>query len=254
MRVCCRSVGSEEAGYRYEAGNGTCPRDARASRAGALAPRFPDITSVGSVQTWWKAEPPLSGARGSGTVFFTNCNLRCVYCQNYPISQLGNGVEKTPEELAAQMIWLQDQGCHNLNLVTPSHVMPQILKSLGIARQQGFALPIVYNTNGYESLEALHLLDGIVDIYLPDLKYAGEEDGWKYSKVPRYSQTARAAIQEMHRQVGSELLWGEDGLVRRGLVIRHLILPNDIAGREESIRWIHDTLGKDVTMSIMAQY
>ena len=126
-------------------------------------------------------EPPLSGTKGSGTIFFTNCNLRCVYCQNYPISQMGNGAERTPAELACQMLWLQEQGCHNLNVVTPTHFVPQILKALGIARERGFNLPIVYNTSGYDSLEALRLLDGIVDIYMPDMRYAEDEAGRRYS-------------------------------------------------------------------------
>ena len=127
---------------------------------------------VSSVSPHHGEEPPLSGTKGSGTIFFTNCNLKCVYCQNYPISQMGNGAERTPGELACQMLWLQEQGCHNLNLVTPTHFMPQILKALGIARERGFNLPIVYNTSGYESVETLRLLDGIVDIYLPDMRYS----------------------------------------------------------------------------------
>jgi putative pyruvate formate lyase activating enzyme len=208
---------------------------------------------ISSVNAHHGEEPPLSGTRGSGTIFFTNCNLRCVYCQNYPISQLGNGVEKTLEELAAQMIWLQKQGCHNLNLVTPSHFMPQILKSLGIARLQGFSLPIVYNTNGYESLEALQLLDGIVDIYLPDMRYSDDVIAMRHSVVSNYAEVNRAAIREMFRQVGN-LVVDNQGLAIRGLVIRHLILPQGQSGTEAIMKFLAGEVSKDVYISLMSQY
>lgn len=202
-------------------------------------------------------EPGLVGMRGVGNIFFGNCNLRCVYCQNFEISQRWREERKhevTFERLAEIMIELQEKGCHSIGLVSPTHFVPQIVKSLGIAAEMGLRLPLVYNTNAYDSVEVLKLIDGVIDIYLPDLKYAYEQDGWKYSKVSRYPKVARSAIQEMHRQVGSKLVWGEDGLVRRGLIIRHLILPNDIAGSEESLQWVKDTLGTEVTLSIMAQY
>ncbi len=202
-------------------------------------------------------EPGLVGTHGVGNIFFGNCNLRCVYCQNYEISQRWREERKHEvsfERLARMMLELQEKGCHSIGLVSPTHFVPQIVKSLVIAVEKGLRLPLVYNTNAYDSVEILRMLDGIIDIYLPDLKYAFEEDGWKYSKVPRYPQVARAAIQEMHRQLGSELVCGEDGLVRRGLIIRHLILPNGIAGSEESLRWAKDILGSKITLSIMAQY
>lgn len=202
-------------------------------------------------------EPGLVGTHGVGNIFFGNCNLRCVYCQNYEISQRWREEkrhEMTFERVAEIMLELQEKGCHSIGFVSPTHFVPQIIKSLLIAVENGLFLPLVYNTNAYDSVEVLQLLDGIIDIYLPDLKYAFEEDGWRYSKVPKYPQVAHAALQEMHRQVGGELVWGDDGLVKRGLIIRHLILPNDIAGSEESLRWVRDTLGSDAALSIMAQY
>lgn len=198
-------------------------------------------------------EPPLSGTRGSGTIFFANCNLKCVYCQNYPISQMGNGVERTPGELACQMLWLQEQGCHNLNLVTPTHFMPQILKALGIAKERGFTLPVVYNTSGYESIEALRLLDGIVDIYLPDMRYSDDSASLKYSSAPRYRTVNRAAIKEMYRQVGT-LVLDEEGIARRGLIIRHLVLPGGLSGTEGVMKFLAEEISKDVYISLMSQY
>ena len=198
-------------------------------------------------------EPPLSGTRGSGTVFFANCNLRCVYCQNYPISQMGTGVERSPGELACQMVWLQEQGCHNLNLVTPTHFMPQFLKALGIARERGFDLPIVYNTSGYESLESLRLLDGIVDIYMPDLRYGDEAAGIRYSAAPHYPEINRAAVKEMFRQVGN-LVIDEAGLAKRGLIVRHLVLPGGLSGTEAIMKFLAEDISKDVYISLMSQY
>jgi putative pyruvate formate lyase activating enzyme len=198
-------------------------------------------------------EPPLSGSKGSGTVFFANCNLRCVYCQNYPISQMGNGVERTPGELACQMLWLQEQGCHNLNLVTPTHFMPQILKALGIARERGFVLPIVYNTSGYDSRESLRLLDGIVDIYLPDMRYSDDAAAVKYSIAPHYAEINRAAIKEMYRQVGN-LALDEQGIAKRGLIVRHLVLPNSLSGTEEIMKFLAEEISRDVYISLMSQY
>jgi putative pyruvate formate lyase activating enzyme len=208
---------------------------------------------ISSVSPHHGEEPPLSGAKGSGTVFFTNCNLRCVYCQNYPISQLGNGEERTAGELACQMLWLQEQGCHNLNLVTPTHFVPQILKALGIAMQRGFNLPIVYNTSGYESMETLRLLDGIVDIYLPDMRYSDDAAAMKYSIAPDYPQLNRAAIKEMYRQVGN-LVLDEQGVARQGLIVRHLVLPGNIAGTEAVMKFFAEEISKDVSISLMSQY
>lgn len=198
-------------------------------------------------------EPPLSGDKGSGTIFFTNCNQRCVYCQNYPISQMGNGVERTPGELACQMMSLQDAGCHNLNLVTPTHFMPQILKALSIAKERGFSLPIVWNSSGYESVEALRLLDGIVDIYLPDMRYSDNAPAMKYSAAPHYVEINQAAIKEMYRQVGN-LVLDDDGLAKRGLIIRHLILTGGISGTEGIMKFLAKEISKDVYISLMSQY
>jgi putative pyruvate formate lyase activating enzyme len=208
---------------------------------------------ISSVSPHHGEEPPLSGTKGSGTIFFTNCNLRCVYCQNYPISQMGNGEERTPGELACQMLWLQEQGCHNLNLVTPTHFVPQILKALSIAMQRGFNLPIVYNTSGYESMETLRLLDGIVNIYLPDMRYSDNAAAMKYSIAPDYPEINRAAIKEMYRQVGN-LVLDEQGVAKQGLIIRHLVLPGNIAGTEGVMKFLAEEISKDVSISLMSQY
>jgi putative pyruvate formate lyase activating enzyme len=208
---------------------------------------------ISSVSPHHGEEPPLSGTRGSGTIFFTNCNLRCAYCQNYPISQRGNGEERTAGELACQMLWLQEQGCHNLNLVTPTHFVPQILKALGIAMLRGFDLPIVYNTSGYESREALRLLDGIVDIYLPDMRYSDNAVALKYSVAPDYPEINRAAIKEMFRQVGN-LVLDENGMARQGLIIRHLVLPGGLSGTEGIMKFLAGEVSKDVYISLMSQY
>ena len=197
------------------------------------------------------------GTRGAGNIFFGNCNLRCVYCQNYQISQTHKTQiknEVTHERLAEMMLELQAQGCHNINFVSPTHFAPQMARGILIAAEQGLHLPIVYNTNAYDSVEVLKLLDGIVDVYLPDLKYAEDEAGFLYSKVRSYRECSRAAISEMHRQTGDELVYGEDGLLKRGLVIRLLVLPNDIGGVRESLEWIRDELSPGVAVSLMAQY
>jgi len=233
-----------------------CPRECRVNRLkndklGFCRSGLNPVIS--SVSPHYGEEPPLSGTKGSGTVFFTNCNLRCVYCQNYPISQMGNGEERTPGELACQMLWLQEQGCHNLNLVTPTHFVPQILKALGIAIQRGFNLAIVYNTSGYESMEILRLLDGIVDIYLPDMRYSDNGAAVKYSGAPGYSEINRAAIKEMYRQVGN-LVLDEQGVAKQGLIVRHLVLPGNIAGTEAVMKFLAEEISKDVSISLMSQY
>jgi putative pyruvate formate lyase activating enzyme len=197
-------------------------------------------------------EKPIRGYRGSGTVFFSYCNMRCVYCQNYQISQLGEGREVSPEELAEMFLELQAMGCHNLNLVTPSHVVPQILSALYLAVQKGFRLPIVYNTSSFDSLESLRLLEGIVDIYLADLKYAEREVARRYSKVKNYPEIATAAIREMHRQVG-DLILDERGIAVRGLLIRHLVLPNGLAGTEKVAEFL-GSLSKNMAVNVMDQY
>jgi len=197
-------------------------------------------------------EKPIRGYRGSGTVFFSYCNMRCVYCQNYQISQLGEGREVSPEELAEIFLELQAMGCHNLNLVTPSHVVPQILSALYLAVQKGFRLPIVYNTSSFDSLESLRLLEGIVDIYLADLKYAGREIARRYSKVKNYPEVAMTAIREMHRQVG-DLILDERGIAIRGLLVRHLVLPNGLAGTEKVAEFL-GSLSKNMAVNVMDQY
>jgi putative pyruvate formate lyase activating enzyme len=208
---------------------------------------------VASVSPHHGEEPPLSGSKGSGTIFFANCNLRCLYCQNYPISQFGNGTERTPGELACQMLRLQEQGCHNLNLVTPTHFMPQVLKALGIAKERGFSLPIVYNTSGYETVEALRLLDGIVDIYLPDMRYSDDAASLKYSIAPHYREVNQAAVREMYRQAGN-LSLDDAGIAKSGLIIRHLVLPGGRSGTESIMRYLAEEISRDVYISLMSQY
>jgi putative pyruvate formate lyase activating enzyme len=212
---------------------------------------------VSSYTAHFGEEPCLSGTGGAGNIFFGNCNLRCVYCQNYQISQTWKEQrrnEVTHERLAEMMLELQDRGCHNIGFVSPTHFAPQMARAILIAAERGLRLPIVYNTNAYDSVEVLKLLHGIVDIYLPDLKYADSDAGFQYSKVRDYREHARAAIKEMHRQMGDSLVFGENGLLKRGLLIRLLVLPNDIAGIEDSLRWIRDELSPKTAISLMAQY
>jgi len=198
-------------------------------------------------------EDPLVGSRGSGTIFFTWCNLKCQYCQNYDISQLGTGREVEPEALAAMMLDLQARGCHNINFVSPSHVVAQILAAVLIAAQAGLRVPLVYNTGGYDSMAALRLLDGVVDIYMPDMKYADEAVARKYSKVKDYPAVNQAAVKEMHRQVG-DLVLDERGIALRGLLVRHLVLPNDLAGTAEIARFLAEEVSKDTYINVMDQY
>ncbi len=202
-------------------------------------------------------EPVLSGTNGAGNIFFGNCNLRCVYCQNYQISQTWKEQKKnevTCERLAEMMLELQAKGCHNIGFVSPTHFAPQMARAILIAAENGLHLPIVYNTNAYDSVEVLKLLDGIVDVYLPDLKYADNDAGFQFSKIRGYRDFSRLAIKEMFRQTGAELVYGADGLLKRGLVIRLLVLPNDLAGIEENLRWIRGELSPKVAISLMAQY
>ena len=212
---------------------------------------------VSSYTAHFGEEPSLSGTGGAGNIFFGNCNLRCVYCQNYQISQTWKQQkrnETTHERLAEMMLELQMKGCHNIAFVSPTHFAPQMARAVLIAAERGLDLPIVYNTNAYDSVEVLQLLDGIVDVYLPDLKYAENEAGFEYSKVRAYTDHARAAIKEMFRQTGDELVFGENNLLKRGLVIRLLVLPNDLAGIEENLRWIRSELSPKTAVSLMAQY
>lgn len=198
-------------------------------------------------------EPPISGSRGSGTIFFSNCNMTCVYCQNYEFSQLGEGREVEFEELADFMTRLEDMGCHNVNLVTPTHVMPQILKALSMAINKGLNIPLVYNTGGYELAEVLKLLDGIVDIYLPDMRYADNDMAIKYSGAQDYPKYNQEALKEMHRQVGVAKINAE-GIIERGMIIRHLVLPHNIAGTEQIMKFIARELSQYTYISLMSQY
>jgi putative pyruvate formate lyase activating enzyme len=198
-------------------------------------------------------EPPLSGQKGSGTIFFSACNMRCVYCQNYEFSQLLEGKFVSTEELANIMLQLQLIGCHNINLVTPTHIMPYILKALSHATSKGLSLPLVYNTSGYESPEIIALLDGIIDIYLADMRYADEEAASRYSSAPDYPHYNQKSIQEMHRQVGT-VKTDSDGIILKGLIIRHLVLPNAISGTEKIMRFIRDSISEETYISLMSQY
>jgi len=236
-----------------------CPKDCGNDRledeiAACYSGRLPIVSSY---TAHFGEEPCLSGTHGAGNIFFGNCNLRCVYCQNYQISQTHKEQKKneiTHERLAEMMLELQDRGCHNIGFVSPTHFAPQMARAILLAAGKGLRLPIVYNTNAYDSVEVLRLLDGIVDVYLPDLKYADSDAGFQYSKVRDYKEHARAAIKEMHRQMGDELVFGEDSLLRRGLMIRLLVLPNDIADIAANLRWIRDELSPKTAISLMAQY
>ncbi|MDQ3490321.1 MAG: radical SAM protein [Acidobacteriota bacterium] len=235
-----------------------CPKDCGNNRlndeiAACYSGRLPIVSSY---TAHFGEEPCLSGTSGAGNIFFGNCNLRCIYCQNYQISQIWKEQKKnevTHERLAEMMLELQDRGCHNIGFVSPTHFAPQMARAILIAAEKGLRLPIVYNTNAYDSVEVLRLLDGIVDIYLPDLKYADSEAGFQYSKIRDYPKFARLAIKEMHRQTGDELIF-ENGLLQSGLLIRLLVLPNDMAGIAENLRWIRDELSPKTAISLMAQY
>jgi putative pyruvate formate lyase activating enzyme len=198
-------------------------------------------------------ERPLSGWRGSGTIFFSWCSLRCVFCQNWEISQRGEGEEVDGPRLATMMLELQEIGCHNINLVTPSHVVAQVLEAVAIAAQAGLRLPLVYNTGGFDSPEALALLDGVVDIYMPDMKYGRSEAARRFSHVRGYVEANQRAVREMHRQVG-DLVLDEHGLAVRGLLVRHLVLPADIAGTEAVVAFIASELSPDTYLNLMSQY
>ncbi len=214
------------------------------------------LISVSSYCDHHGEEPALSGTRGSGTIFFHNCNLRCKYCQNHQISQGTDNRSQTlsSKELAAIMLHLQnDLRCHNINLVSPSHYVPQIVEALCHAIPGGLHIPLIYNTNGYDSLDTLKMLDGVIDIYLPDLKYADNRYADEFSHCSNYVESSRPAIKEMYRQAGN-LVSDESGIAQSGLIVRHLILPNDIAGSADSLRWLARDISKDVTVSVMAQY
>jgi putative pyruvate formate lyase activating enzyme len=236
-----------------------CPRDCDVNRLDdEVAACYSGLLPIVSTYTpHFGEEPALVGTHGAGNVFLGLCNLRCVYCQNHQISQTfkqQRGNEVSFEHLADIFLELQRRGCHNINWVSPTHFVPQLVKSLYIAARRGLRIPVVYNTNAYDSVEVLRLLDGVVDIYLPDLKYSDDDAGREYSKVTGYVGHSRAAIKEMYRQVGARLEIDENGLLERGLVIRLLVLPNDIAGISDSLKWIRDELSPKLAVSLMAQY
>ncbi len=232
-----------------------CPRDCHVDR---LADKFAVCKTgryavVSSFFAHFGEENCLRGSRGSGTIFFSWCNLRCVFCQNYDLSWEGSGRHTPPEELAAMMLRLQEQGCHNINFVTPEHVVPQILEALPLAVRRGLRLPLVYNTGAYDSLESIHLMDGVVDIYMPDFKFWGLEQARRYVKAPNYPEAARRAIRAMHEQVG-ELVFDENGLALRGVLLRHLVMPGGIAGTREIMEWVARELSPNTFVNLMAQY
>jgi putative pyruvate formate lyase activating enzyme len=236
-----------------------CPKDCGNNRlADEIAACYSGkLPIVSSYTAHFGEEPCLSGEKGAGNIFFGNCNLRCVYCQNFQISQTWKTQKKNEiscERLAEMMLELQEKGCHNIGFVSPTHFAPQMARGILIAAEQGLKLPIVYNTNAYDSVEVLKLLDGIVDVYLPDLKYADDSAGFEFSKIREYAKFSRLAIKEMFRQTGDKLVFDENGLLTKGLMIRLLVLPNDIAEIEESLRWIKSELSPKVAISLMAQY
>ena len=232
-----------------------CPRGCKVNRseddrrgfcrAGARA-------IVSSFGPHFGEEAPLVGSGGSGTIFFASCNLACVFCQNWQISQAREGEEASPEQLARMMLWLQQRGCHNINLVSPTIYGPQILAALLYAIEGGLRLPLVYNSGGYDSLPMLRLLDGVVDVYMPDIKYSDDRMAARYSLVKGYYGAAKEALREMHRQVGDLVV--EDGVAVRGLIIRHLVLPEGIAGTGEVMRFIAEELSPDSYVNVMEQY
>lgn len=233
--ICPRRCGAD----RKSGSTGYC-------RAGASATVYSFGAHLGE-------EPPISGIHGSGTIFFAHCNMRCVYCQNYRFSQLDTGREVSDERLADIMLELQQTGCHNINLVSPTHYLPQILHALAIALPRGLSIPLIYNTSGYELAQTIAALDGIVDVYLPDMRYANGLMAARYSDAPDYVEHNRAAIREMHRQV-DRLVIGQGGTAVRGLIIRLLAIPGNISGTTSSLRFIRDEISKETFLSVMSQY
>jgi putative pyruvate formate lyase activating enzyme len=241
--------------YRRLAACDLCPHDCGVNRirdergicGAGLKPK------IASANVHHGEEPPISGTKGSGTIFFSGCTLKCIFCQNFPISQLGNGKEIATTELAARMLRLQRQGVHNINFVTPTHFLPQILAALWLAIPRGFSLPILWNSSGYEKVDALQLLDGVIDIYLPDMKYAEERFSVEFSAAPGYRDCNRTAVSEMLRQVG-HLQLDDEGIALHGLIIRHLVLPGGMAGSRETMAWIAENLGAATYIALMNQY
>ena len=228
-----------------------CKADRRAGKLGVC--RSGEQAKVSSYGPHMGEEDVLRGWRGSGTIFFTRCNLKCQFCQNHDISQTDAGDEVEPEQVAAMMLELQAMGCHNINLVSPSHVVPQILAAVFSAARAGLRLPLVYNTGGYDSMEMLALLDGVIDIYMPDMKYADARTAQRYSKILNYPQVNQTAVREMHRQVG-DLQVDAYGVARRGLLVRHLVLPEGLSGTEKIVRFLASEISTDTYLNLMDQY
>jgi putative pyruvate formate lyase activating enzyme len=233
-----------------------CPRDCKVNRTDGSLKGICGVDwrlKISSANLHHGEEPPISGTQGSGTVFLSGCNMKCVFCQNYPISQYRNGEIVTYDKLAELMLDLERRGAHNINFVTPSHYVPQIMVSLQRAYRLGMTIPIVYNSSGYDKVETLRLLDGIIDIYMPDMRYNTEESARCYSAASDYPEINRAAIKEMYRQVG-ELVMDDDDIAVKGLLIRHLVLPQNIAGSAEIFRFIADEISPNTFVSLMSQY
>ena len=232
-----------------------CPRMCRVNRLAGeqgfcRAGRLPIVSSWGP---HFGEERPLVGTGGSGTIFLTHCNLGCIFCQNYDISHLGRGEEISTQRLGEIMLELQQMGCHNINFVTPAHFVPQILDALSFAIEGGLCLPLVYNSGGYDSVETLRVLDGVFDIYMPDFKYSDGQVSTQLSSAPDYPEVAKAALQEMHRQVG-ELQMDERGIAQRGLLVRHLVLPQGLSGTKEVMRFIAQNISPQTYVNVMEQY
>ncbi len=228
-----------------------CGRDRASGETGFCRAGVLPRVALASLHHW--EEPCISGTRGSGTVFFSHCNLRCVFCQNYELSHRGEGTDLSPSGLADTFVRLMERGAHNVNLVTPTHYLPQIAWALRIARDRGLAIPVVYNTNAYENPEALARLDGLVDVYLPDLKYCDPGLARRYSSAEDYFGVATRAILEMRRQVGPAT-FSQDGLMTRGVLVRHLVLPGHVEDSKRVLDWVKANLGNDVYVSVMSQY
>ncbi len=232
-----------------------CPHKCKVNRLEGKSGRCKcnDKIKIALVSTHMYEEPCISGTNGSGTIFFSNCNLSCKFCQNYEISQLGKGHEITIEELASIMIKQQEAGVHNINLVTPTMYAYQIIEAIKIARKNGLNIPIIYNSNGYENVETIKDLKGYIDVYLPDLKYYSNEIAVKYSKAPNYFEIASKAILEMISQVGAPK-FDEDGMIKKGVMIRHLVLPNHIQNSKNVLKWIKENIPEEIYIDVMAQY
>lgn len=233
--VCPRGCGVN----RLAGDTGKC-RTSREAMVSSYGPHFGE-------------ESALVGRCGSGTIFFTNCNLRCLFCQNYSISQLGKGQKVSKEELAYIMLSLQAKGCHNINLVSPTHVVPQILEALELAAESGLAVPLVYNSGGYDSMDTLQILDGIIDIYMPDMKYDDENTATELSGIRNYPEVNKAAVKEMHRQTG-DLEVSKEGVAQRGLLVRHLVLPHGLAGTKGIVHFLREEISRNTYVNIMSQY